>query len=76
MKTLGTLFTLFLPVVAFAGSASTPEQGSVWITDATIISPENLDHIGEGQRADRERHHEGRAKPESENASGRTRDFR
>ena len=47
-EVFGTLFTLFLVVVAFAGSASTAEQGSVWITDATIISPENLDHIEKG----------------------------
>jgi len=48
MKILATLFTFFLPVVAFASSGSKPEPDRIWITDATIISPENLDHIKRG----------------------------
>ena len=38
-----------LSVVAFAGSASGQrDAGRIWITDVTIVSPENLDHIAEG----------------------------
>lgn len=48
MKTFVTLFTLFLSGVAFGGSSSTPQPGRIWITDATIISPQNLDHIEKG----------------------------
>jgi imidazolonepropionase-like amidohydrolase len=48
MKTLATLFPLFLSVVAFAASGSKPEPDRIWITDATIVSPENLDHIERG----------------------------
>ena len=40
------LMLLLSSVAAFAGSAS--KQNRIWITDVTIISPENLDHIGEG----------------------------
>lgn len=45
MKTLVTLFTLLVSAVAVAGSGSKPEPDRIWITDATIISPENLDRI-------------------------------
>ncbi|HEY4764924.1 MAG TPA: amidohydrolase family protein [Candidatus Sulfotelmatobacter sp.] len=48
MKRLATLFTLLISVLAFAGSASKPEPDRIWITDAIIISPENLDHIEKG----------------------------
>ena len=40
---------LFLSVVVFAGSALSQQGPSrIWITDVTIISPENLAHIAEG----------------------------
>jgi imidazolonepropionase-like amidohydrolase len=48
MKRLATLFTLLISVVAFAGSGSKPGPDRIWITDALIISPENLDHIERG----------------------------
>jgi imidazolonepropionase-like amidohydrolase len=42
---LGLLFS----IVTFVGSASSQQGPSrIWITDVTIISPENLDHIAEG----------------------------
>jgi imidazolonepropionase-like amidohydrolase len=46
MKTLAIIFAAFLSVVTFADSASS--QVAIWITGVTIISPENLDHIGKG----------------------------
>jgi imidazolonepropionase-like amidohydrolase len=49
MKTLATLVTLFLSAVAFAGSPSKkPEPSRIWVADATIISPENLNHVENG----------------------------
>jgi imidazolonepropionase-like amidohydrolase len=49
MKLFAVVLELLLSVVAFAGSASSQQTASrIWITDVTIISPENLDHIGEG----------------------------
>src|SRR5580693_5438959 len=49
MKSFTPMLRLLLAVVAFAGSASSQQGPSrVLITDATIISPENLDHIAEG----------------------------
>ena len=48
MKTLGTLFMLLVSGLAFAASGSNPEPTSIWIANATIISPENLDHIEKG----------------------------
>jgi len=39
------LFISLISVLAFAGSGSKPQPGRIWITDATIISPESLDHI-------------------------------
>jgi imidazolonepropionase-like amidohydrolase len=48
MKTFGVLFILCLSVVAFAGSNAKSQQGRIWITNATIISPESLDHIAKG----------------------------
>jgi hypothetical protein len=48
MKRLVTLFTLLISVTAFFGSGSRPEPDRIWITDATIISPENLDHLEKG----------------------------
>src|SRR5580698_10561794 len=49
MKSFTPMLRLLLAVVAFAGSASSQQGPSrVLITDVTIISPENLDHIAEG----------------------------
>lgn len=48
MKTLVVLFTSFISVLAFAGSDSKPQPDRIWITGATIISPENLDHLERG----------------------------
>jgi hypothetical protein len=48
MKRLATLITLLISATAFAGSGPTPEPDRIWITDAIIISPENLDHIEKG----------------------------
>ena len=48
MKKVATLFTLLISVAAFAGSRSKPKPDRIWITDAIIISPENLDHIEKG----------------------------
>jgi hypothetical protein len=46
MKLRVVVLMLLSSVAAFAGSAS--KQSRIWITDVTIISPENLDHIAEG----------------------------
>jgi imidazolonepropionase-like amidohydrolase len=43
----GLLLSLF-SVVAIADSASNQAPSRTWITDVTIVSPENLDHIGKG----------------------------
>ena len=48
MKTLVTLFTLLVSATAFAGSGFKPDANRIWISDATIISPENLGHIEKG----------------------------
>lgn len=48
MKIFGTLFASVLSVAAFSGSTSAQAAGRMWITDVTIISPENLDHIEKG----------------------------
>ena len=48
MKTSPVVFALLFSVAAFAGSASNEGANRIWITDVTIISPENLDHIAEG----------------------------
>ena len=48
MKTLGALVMLLVSAIAFAGSGSKPEPARIWIANATIISPENLDHIERG----------------------------
>src|SRR5580704_6984059 len=48
MKKVATLFTLLISVAAFAGSGSKPKPDRIWITDAILISPENLDHIEKG----------------------------
>jgi imidazolonepropionase-like amidohydrolase/pimeloyl-ACP methyl ester carboxylesterase len=41
-------FAWLFSVVAVAGRASNQSASRTWITDVTIISPENLDHIGKG----------------------------
>ncbi len=49
MKFFTLMPGLLLLVLTFAGSASSQQGPSrIWITDVTIISPENLDHIAEG----------------------------
>lgn len=48
MKTLAPLFTLFVCVVPGAAARSKPQPDRIWITGATIISPENLSHIDKG----------------------------
>jgi len=48
MKKVATLLTLLISGAAFAGSGSNPKPDRIWITDAIIISPENLDHIEKG----------------------------
>jgi imidazolonepropionase-like amidohydrolase len=49
MKLFAAVLELVLSVVAFAGFTSSQEGARpIWINDVTIISPENLDHIVEG----------------------------
>ena len=48
MKLFAVVFTLLSSVGAFAGSASNQGASQIWITDVTIISPENLNHIAKG----------------------------
>lgn len=48
MKRLATLFILLIALVAFTSSGSEAEPDRIWITDAIIISPENLDHVEKG----------------------------
>jgi imidazolonepropionase-like amidohydrolase len=48
MKRLVILSTLLISVVAFASSGAKPKPDRVWISDAIIISPENLDHMEKG----------------------------
>jgi imidazolonepropionase-like amidohydrolase len=48
MKIFDILLTSLLSVAAFSVSAPAQAAGPVWITDVTIISPENLDHIQTG----------------------------
>jgi imidazolonepropionase-like amidohydrolase len=43
-----TRIALFLSVIVLAACASCQEPNRTWITDITIISPENLDHIATG----------------------------
>jgi len=38
----------FLSVVAIADPVSNQAASRIWITDVTIVSPENLDRIGTG----------------------------
>lgn len=52
MKIFVVLFVSLFPAVILADSASNrptdQSTGQTWITDVTIVSPENLDHIGIG----------------------------
>jgi imidazolonepropionase-like amidohydrolase len=48
MKFFALVFMLLSSVAAFAGSVSNQRTSRIWITDVTIVSPENLDHIVEG----------------------------
>ncbi len=48
MKVGAFIFALLLSVVACADTASNEGTSRTWITDVTIISPENLEHIGTG----------------------------
>lgn len=44
----GRVLASFLLAMVVAGSACGQTANPTWITDVTIISPENLDHIGTG----------------------------
>ncbi|MHB8214935.1 MAG: amidohydrolase family protein [Candidatus Sulfotelmatobacter sp.] len=48
MKMLAILFTSILSVVVLASSVSGQAADRIWITDVTIVSPENLDHVERG----------------------------
>ena len=48
MKIFAVLFTSLVSVAGLATSASNQAADRTWITDVTIISPENLDHIEKG----------------------------
>jgi imidazolonepropionase-like amidohydrolase len=47
-KIFAVVFASLFPVLALAGQTSKQAASRTWITDVTIISPENLDHIGTG----------------------------
>ncbi len=48
MKIFAVLFTSLVSVAGLAASASGQAAERTWITDVTIISPENLDHAEKG----------------------------
>ena len=48
MKIFAILFASVLSVAGLAASASSQAVDRTWITDVTIISPENLDHVEKG----------------------------
>jgi imidazolonepropionase-like amidohydrolase len=48
VKISAVLLASLLSVASFADSASAQAKGRTWITDVTIISPENLDHVEKG----------------------------
>jgi imidazolonepropionase-like amidohydrolase len=48
MKISAIVLPSLFAVLAIADSPSTPATSQTWITDVTIISPENLDHVGRG----------------------------
>src|SRR5580692_369072 len=48
MKIFAILFTSLLAIVGLAASASSQAADRTWVTDVTIISPEKLDHVEQG----------------------------
>jgi imidazolonepropionase-like amidohydrolase len=48
MKLIAVVFALALSAMTLAASEPGQTGSRIWITDVTIISPENLDHIAEG----------------------------
>jgi imidazolonepropionase-like amidohydrolase len=48
MKTSALILTLLFSLLALADSRSNQSTNKVWITDVMIVSPESLDHIGNG----------------------------
>jgi hypothetical protein len=48
MRWCASLAVLFCAVVAVAASSSNQSASRIWITDVTIISPENLDNVAVG----------------------------
>lgn len=48
MQLFAFVFATLFSIAAFADSAANQSASRIWITDVTIISPENLDHIGKG----------------------------
>jgi imidazolonepropionase-like amidohydrolase len=48
MKIFAIVFVSLVALLAIADSPSTQATSRTWITDVTIISPENLDNIGKG----------------------------
>ena len=48
MKLIAVVFALALPAMTLAASEPGQTGSRIWITDVTIISPENLDHVAEG----------------------------
>lgn len=45
MKRCASLIALFCSIAAVAASSPRPDASRIWISDVTIISPENLDNI-------------------------------
>jgi imidazolonepropionase-like amidohydrolase len=48
MKIFAITFASLLPIAAIAQAVSNQAPDRTWITDVSIISPENLDHIEKG----------------------------
>jgi imidazolonepropionase-like amidohydrolase len=48
MKLIAAVFALALSAMTLAASVRGQTGSRIWITDVTIISPENLDRIAEG----------------------------
>ena len=75
MKKVATLLTLLISVAAFAGSGSKPKPDRIWITDAIIVSPDNLDHIEKGSVLIEDGHIARVERAESEETRRRDRSF-